>query len=307
MMIRYVTAAAALKLFSAGPLMRGLYRQLGNVGGARQRIRQGLPSSYVERALRFKRLCEEHGAIGNGMRLLELGTGWAHWESTFIRLFYDVEAALFDVWDNRQLEAFQCYFGELEAHLDGEIELDAAASPRAHDLLRAIAAASTFDELYRLLGFQYVVDPGGSLRHFEDGSFDLVFSFNVLEHVQAGILSQFTLDMAGLLKPGGYAIHQIDLGDHLAYYDPAVSVKNYLRYSDTAWKRCFENEVQYFNRVQRPEWLHLFQSAGLVLVEEHLVTGDIGGIAVDGTYAHLDRQDLGCTALTVVYRKPRGA
>jgi len=145
------------------------------------------------------------------------------------------------------------------------------------------------------------------LQQFEDGAFDLTFSFNVLEHVREEILSKFTPDMARLLKPGGYAIHQIDLGDHLAYYDPAVSVKNYLQYSDTAWKRRYENEVQYFNRVQRPEWHHLFQSAGLVLAEEQLVIGDISGIAVNGKYAHLARQDLECTALTVVYRKPDGA
>lgn len=303
-MIRYITAAAMLRLFSAGPLMRGLYRQLGNVVGARQRLRQGLPGSYVERALRLKRLCEKHQAIGSGMRLLEIGTGWAHWDATFLRLFYDVQVTLFDVWDNRQLAAFKRYFGQLEAHLDDEIELDAPTAQRVHELLRAIAAVSTFDELYRLLGFRYVVQPDGSLQRFEDGAFDLVFSFNVLEHVQADILPQFTRDMARLLQPGGYAIHQIDLGDHLAYYDPTVSLKNYLRYSDTAWRRRYENAVQYFNRVQRPEWLHLFQSAGLVLLEEQRVTTDIGAIAVERKYAHLDRQDLQCTALTVVLRKP---
>jgi len=109
--------------------------------------------------------------------------------------------------------------------------------------------------------------------------------------------------MGRILRPGGYSIHQIDLGDHLSYYDPAVSVKNYLRYSDAAWGRWFENEVQYFNRVQRPEWLHLFENAGLLLVEEQLRTEDIGTMKVDQKYGHLGRQDLECTALTVVHRK----
>ena len=291
-MIRYVTAAAALKLLSAGPLMKGLYRRLGNVWGAKHRMRQGLPSSYVERALRFKRLCEEHGAIGNGMRLLEIGTGWAHWEATFIRLFYDVEAILFDAWDNRQLEAFKLYFRELDTRIDGEIGLDSTASQRVHGLLRAIAAVSTFDELYRLLDFQYVVEPSGSLRRFGDDSFDLVFSFNVLEHVREEILPEFTQDVGRLLKPGGYSIHQIDLGDHLSYYHAMNIEKNYLRYADATWKRRFENEVQYFNRVQRPEWLSLFEEAGLLLVDEQPLRRDIGAIAVDEKYEHMDRRDL---------------
>ncbi len=43
------------------------------------------------------------------------------------------------------------------------------------------------------------------------------------------------------------------------------------RYAEKVWKRYFENDVQYFNRVQRPEWLEMFQQAGFEMVEEELV------------------------------------
>src|SRR5262249_16440748 len=81
-MIRYVAAAVALKAFSSGPAMRGLYRSLGNVVGARRRLRHGLHRNHLNRAQDFLRTVRRFDAIHDGDTLLELGTGWVHWEST---------------------------------------------------------------------------------------------------------------------------------------------------------------------------------------------------------------------------------
>jgi SAM-dependent methyltransferase len=156
-------------------------------------------------------------------RLLEIGTGWLHWESTIIRLFYDVEITLFDFWDNRQFGAFQQYFGQLEDIIDRELDMDPMQHERVHGLLRGISKASSFDDVYNLLGFQYVINPSGTFKQFQDESFALIFSCNVLEHVDRDILPEFVRDFYRLLKPRGYSIQQIDLGDHLSYYDQSVS------------------------------------------------------------------------------------
>src|SRR5712692_650650 len=105
-MIKYVTIATMLKMFSISPQTRRIYRLLGNTLGQRRRIQRGLRRAYVNRVKRLLELCEKYSAIQAGDRLLEIGTGWVHWESTVIRLFYDVEVTLFDVWDNRHLEAY---------------------------------------------------------------------------------------------------------------------------------------------------------------------------------------------------------
>ncbi len=249
-------------------------------------------------------MCEKHHAIQPGDRLLEIGTGWVHWESMIIRLFYDVEITLFDVWDNRHFEAYKKYFGQLEEVIDTEITMAPLRRERIHELLQAIAKTSSFDEVYDLLGFRYVINPNGTLEQFEDESFNLIFSCNVFEHVNRSILPGFIQDFYRLLKPGGYSIHKIDPGDHLSYYDRRVSCKNYLRYSDGVWRRYFENDVQYFNRVQRPEWLDLFQKATLETVKEETIVADLGSLKVDKSYENLSRQDLQCVALTVVHRKP---
>ena len=302
-MIKYLMTAAALKAFSTSPRTKRMYRQLGNKLGQKRRIRYGLSRKYIDRAKRMLELCENHQAIQPGDRLLEIGTGWIHWESTIIRLFYDVEITLFDVWDNRQLEAYKHSFGQLDAIIEKEIDMNAEQRERVHGLLQSITKSVSFEEIYDLLGFQYVIDPTGTLQQFQGGSFAAIYSCNVLEHVDRSILPEFVRDFHRLLKPGGYSIHQIDPGDHLAYYDRSVCLKNYLRYSERMWRRYFENDVQYFNRVQRSDWLRLYNEAGFELVEEESTPTDISTIKVHKSYANLCEQDLKCITLQVVHRK----
>lgn len=175
---------------------------------------------------------------------------------------------------------------------------------RAASFLESIAKVGSFEELYCLLGFRYLVEPSGTLQCFPDHAFDAVFSSNVLEHVDRAILPQYVRDIARVLKAGGFSVHRIDIGDHLSYYDRSVSKKNYLRYSDHVWRRWFENQVQYFNRVQRSGWLQLFQEAGLELVEEETEHTDIASLPISSQYAEHNRNDLACTVIRVVHRKP---
>jgi len=302
-MVKYVAVASLLKLFSCSLQTKALYRLLGNLIGAKRRTDRGLPRSYIDRALLLLDKVRKYDCIHPDDRLLEIGTGWVHWESIFLRLFFKVNVILFDVWDNRQLKALKRYFAEFAEVVDNEIDMTPIEYESVHNLLLAVVSTRSFNELYRMLGFDYVIEPNGTLWCFQDDSFNHIFSANVLEHINEDILPEYVQSFQRLLKPGGYSIHTIDLGDHLSYYDQNASVKNYLRYSDTAWKRYFQNEVQYFNRVQRSEWLNLFRRAGLKLIEEDSVCSNIGAIPVDKKYQNLDSNDLNCTELRVVHRK----
>ena len=62
-----------------------------------------------DRVKRMLRLQKNYNIVHHGDRILELGTGWLHWEALTLRLFYDIEAVLFDVWDNRQLGGLKNY------------------------------------------------------------------------------------------------------------------------------------------------------------------------------------------------------
>lgn len=303
-MIKYMTAVTAARFFSLSPQTLRLYRLLGNILLERQRVQSGLPERYVERARLLFAICERHPAIRDGGKVLEIGTGWVHWEGMIIRLFYDVELTLFDVWDNRLWKAFKQYFEQFEKVIDRELDMSPMQREQAHKLLATISKASSFDDVYQQLGAKYVINPAGTLEQFGDESFDAIVSCDVLEHIDRRILPDFFRDFYRILKSGGYCIHQIDLADHFAYFVPSASRKNYYRYSDKTWGRFFENKVQYFNRVQRPEWSGLFQNAGFEIVEENLLLENIDPIKIDEKYKDLSRQDLECMTMRVVYRKP---
>lgn len=304
-MLKYKMTAAALKAFSLSPQTKRGYRFLGNTVGQQKRIQGGLDWHYIERAKLLLDFCHRHQAIQPGDRLLEIGTGWVHWESTVLRLFHDVEITLLDVWDNRHFAAYKLYCQKFAEVVDAEIPMEQAQHERVHMLLAKIQDARSFEEVYSFLNFTYVVNPTGTLDIFPDQHFALIFSSNVLEHIEKSILPDFIRDFYRILRPGGHSIQQIDLGDHLSYYDRRAPVKNYLRYSDKTWKRFFENDVQYFNRVQKSIWLELFQAAGLELAEMEAVDTDLTALPIDQSYQHMNPEDLRCWTLRVVHTRPR--
>ena len=296
--------SAILKLFSSTSFTRKCYRSVGNILGSWHHKRTGIRGHYVERSKLWFNLLEERHIVQNNSRLLEVGPGSAHWDAIFTKLLYDVEISLYDVWDCRQLEAIKYNATVLEKLIDDMANIAPTRREQSHGLLRTISRVKSFEDLYRLLDFEYIVDQRGCLTGFSAASYDVVYSFNVLEHVKEGAILEFTKNLYRLLKPGGYSIHQIDLCDHLAYYHRSLLPKNYLRYSDKCWKRCFQNEVQYFNRLQRSEWLNIFQDTGLELVEEQSEFSEIGDFALSSRFRHLEKHDLECTTLTLIHRKP---
>ena len=96
----------------------------------------------------------------------------------------------------------------------------------------------------------------------------------------------------------------IDIEDHLSHYDRKTSKKMYLTFSERTWTHLFENKVQYINRLQRGEWLELFKTAGFELVDEDSWNVDLGRLRVARRYANMDRHDLECAVLRVLFRKP---
>ncbi len=249
------------------------------------------------------RLQKQHSIVHDGDRILELGTGWLHWEALTLRLFFDIKAILFDVWDNRQLEGLKNYIRQLRPMFSESFILSAAELRRAQSLIDEILKVESFGELYELLGFEYVIDSSGSLRQFQSQSFQLVVSGGVLEHVKREALSTLIGEMRRILKPGGWAVHSIDTADHLEHYDRKVSPKLYLSFSEETWQRLFENEVQYINRMQRGEWLDLFKANGFILIEEETRRVDISRLTLANRYKDMEKADLECTVLKLALRK----
>jgi hypothetical protein len=261
-MLRYVAAAAALKAFSANTLSKKLYREIGNTFGQRNRLAVDDIDIRISRGNLLVDLCRAHGAVKDGDQVLEIGTGWMHFYSLYLRLFYDIRVAALDIWDCRQFAALQAAARKLAA----------ASEPRFSD-------------------------PKARESWLVDQEKQAAWRTRLWDAENRGKVK---------LKPGAYTIHQIGIDDHLTHYDPKASHKQYLKYSDRVWRGFFENEVQYFNRLQTSDWLEAFVRAGFELVERIEEGTNIDSLPIDSRFRAYPKKDLECTTLTLVYRKPAG-
>lgn len=297
--IRYHAASIALKAFSATNATRKTYRYLGNTFG--QKRHSVVSNTDVQRG---RWLCEQIADSGLSLdenaTVLELGTGWTHFYAIFLRLFYASQFTLFDVQDNRQLGALK----DRTAALFAILEHTAPGDFDSH-LAQKVVQIEGFAELYQLLGMNYVIENSGSLRAMENNAYDVVFSVDVLEHVARASLQLTISEMYRVLKPGGICLHQIGLDDHLSHYAPGMPSKNYLRYSDRAWKMFYENRVQYINRVQLAEFVALFQRSGfeLELCQTETDADGLSQIAIHSQYQKYSSHDLEATRALLVCRK----
>ena len=302
-MLKYYLTALALKGFSCSAPTRRLYRHLGNALGGRGRRVGEMPFYYYERVERNVTLCQKYGPLQAEDFLLELGTGWVHWEALTLRLFFDFKAVLYDVWDNRQLGAAKSFLGQLANRFGQGDFLRGCDFERARALIRRIEAANSFEEVYEMLGFRYVVDTGGLMDDEPGEKYRMVISAGVMEHIPGETASQFIVNMAALLRRGGLAIHSINISDHLYLYDRSANPKQYLTFSEARWQRWCENQLQYINRIQRGEWLAMFERAGFNVLEEGGAYTDLSSLPVHPRYQGLDRKDIDCTTLDLVARK----
>jgi hypothetical protein len=238
-----------------------------------------------------------------GIRALEIGTGWVHWESLVLRNRADAGVLLYDVWDNRSFRMFRAYAGQLaDPAVRRRLGLDADAGAA---LMERVAGCRSFAEAYALLGFEYLLDPSGTLEGVPEAAFDLVVSSDVGEHIPRESLPLVAERSFRALRPGGWAYHQIVITDHLTIYDRSVHPKEYLRYTREHYQSKFLSEVQYINMVQVPEWAEIFRSSGFDIVETNRIgMSDLSSLDVHPSWEFVPRDDLACTVVQFLLRRP---
>lgn len=262
-----------------------IYRRFGNMI---EQNEKNLLYTYLPRGEILLDLVNRHNVVKTGDCILELGTGWYHWYALYLRLHYDVKITMLDVWDNRRFYSMKTLISQIQS-----------SNPMRNRILKT----RSFDELYELLNLEYVIDKDGSLSRFPSEQFNCVFSFHTLEHVHRSEVSKEISEIKRVLKHGGFSIHQIGLDDHLSHYDKKESAKKYLEFPDRTWKRLFENDVQYFNRLQASDWLSLFGNSGFTLIEQKPIMYSMTGIKVNSEFQHYVKEDIACAGLTIVHKK----
>lgn len=304
-MNKYFLTALALKMFSTNTTTKAIYRKLGNTVGANRRL--NLDPAYLERGeWLYSHIKQYEIDQSKDKHFLELGTGWMHFFSTYLRLFFDFEGTLFDVWDNRQLNALKSNFSQVAKQLSTENIFSVEELEHAKSIINKIEGVDTFDELYTLLKFKYQMSPNGSLDMLPDNYYDLIFSIDVLEHVSATHLADSIEQYFRVLKPGGYTMHQIGVDDHLTHYASNESQKNYLKYSDRQWGLLYQNDVQYFNRVSYDQFREYFVNAGFHEVQAYVTRdeNELENINIAEQFRNQSIESLEATRVFLIYQKP---
>jgi len=302
-MLRYIGASVLANAFSATPATQRSYRKFANRFETWRRTHLGLPDPYVERVRVLATFAGGHLTLSEGDSILEIGTGWVHWETLIMSLVTGGEKTMFDVVDNRLFPVFKLYAAQLRPLVE-TLGLPSDRIAPAYEVLDTIGRAGKFEEIYTALSWKHVVDESGTMSNLPSDYFDFIVSSDVLEHIDRAILPSFVATMFRLLKPGSVTFHSIDLIDHLSYFDPKAPPKFYYRLDGATWDRWINSKVQYINRVQRPEWLSLFERAGFELVSEEVKNGPPGIKKIHASYSHLSEPELDTNILMLCLRKP---
>lgn len=205
-MFKYYTKAVVFKLFSINKLTISFYRKLGNLIAPIIKIRLNMSSwkNTKNRGDLLINLIEKYDCIKEKDNVFEMGTGWFHFYSIYIRIFYDVSITMFDIWDNRQWSVFKSNFKRLKS-----FDYSNKKNRSILKFLNVLNNCASFNDLYKELNLNYIINNNGSISNLEDNSYDLIISFHVLEHIPQNSIDNVLYDFHRVLKPGGYCIHQI--------------------------------------------------------------------------------------------------
>lgn len=94
---------------------------------------------------------------------------------------------------------------------------------------------------------------------------DLIFSRFVLEHVTPTDIVAMHHHFREAFNDGVYVLHLISPSDHRAFGDATISHYDFLRYSQDEWNRI-QTKFDYHNRLRLPQYLKLFEEAGMEVV-----------------------------------------
>ncbi len=138
-----------------------------------------------------------------------------------------------------------------------------AASCAAADIARYASAARAAE-----LGIDYRLYAGRRLP-FDDASFDVVWAWDVLEHLRRP--RETLAEIRRVLAPAGRLVCRVDLRDHY-HLDDESHWLNCLMYSPKFWNAMTYFRSSYVNRLRFSQWLALFRETGFAHCDLHPTT-----------------------------------
>ena len=285
----------------------GLQRRFGGLRDPRREI--GLKIDDWESMIRQLHTA---GFDIRGARLLEIGTGWY---PTLPLVCHLAGASRVHTCDLQRLlkpDLMRLCIDELQRHLARIAAVCGTPLPEVasrYERMRAAAAGS--DDLSVItegtVDYHAPADAAED-RRLEDASIDAVFSNSVLEHVPPDAIARIHRASLRLLRPGGWAFHSVNCGDHYAYVDPGIHQLHYLRFTGSEWA-FWNNRFLYQNRLRAYQFVEGARDAGfqIVLDSSHARPqrlAQLQAMSVAAEFAHIPPERLCVTTVDFIGRKP---
>ena len=300
--LKYLLVAQVLKLFSLTKSLKNIYRILGNRYGLKNHSTISLDDISNGNWL-VANIKKYKDTPTKELKALELGTGWVHFYSLYLKMFLNIKIDMFDIVDNRQFRAIQERFTQF-LKVKYLFQISDIEYNRINHVVDLILGAKNFEELYNNLGVTYILNSNGDINAIPDSVYDIVFSVDVFEHISKMQLEKLVEEVYRILQPNGIMLHQIGIDDHLSHYATRMSSKNYLRYSSKTWDTFFNNDLQYINKLQLTDFIKIFsKNFELLNCESKVDTTVIEQVPINNEFLHYDRNALTTTRGYLIFRK----
>jgi SAM-dependent methyltransferase len=126
-----------------------------------------------------------------------------------------------------------------------------------------LSQAASFEDVLQHCNAEYMTTGLSSLKSIPSASVDFVWSHSVLEHVRKHELADVLKELKRILRPNGFASHNIDFQDHLA------GALNNLRFSESVWESSlFAQSGFYTNRIPAVTMHRMFRDVGFKIQRE---------------------------------------
>lgn len=126
------------------------------------------------------------------------------------------------------------------------------------------------DEIARHLASEYnitLMAPRDSRdTGLDEASVNCVFSQEAFEHIAPGLLPEIMAETRRIMTDDGVASIYINYGDHYSGVDKSITAYNFLKYSDSEWKK-YNPRLHYVNRLRHVDYIRIFENTGFDIVD----------------------------------------
>jgi hypothetical protein len=280
---------AVQKAIAALPARVGdpLYHSLQRRGGLKPNCQ-----SHCDFVTRCERLLGNGTAWIAGKTVVELGSGWFPLTPLLLAALGASEVHTFDLHEHYSRQRIS----EAARALRG-FRQEFAGLP--------FLKQSEFSGLLPSVVHYYPRSDLANSNGLPCGKIDLAVSRAVLEHIEPDAIARIHSSSHRWLAPDGVWVHLVSPSDHRAYSDKRLHLVDFLRYSESQWRRLSGNRFSYHNRLRRPQFVEIFASAGWRVAKQEfsvppVVLNSISRVDIHSAFQGIPLQDLVASSLWFV-------